>query len=627
VPLDAIDDLTALDPALASRTLLRDEAGVRFLDPDAMVVRAAEYVLEREQATLMVSPKSCFECLDAICVKEIGKEDCVSGHVLAALHNSRRIEAFAWAREAVEAGVGICDVLHVMEGALSHFEHAEATTIVRFLAESYEKEKNDVFGGALYRKLERWLPRHPEVAREIKRLHEIRPQDRGWGLYGVAVHALIHHDFQTGFELAISASASPERLIAGSALNVLGLVDYSLPERQNALERTLGVCSAIAKDPEHPLLSTAVTTASRLVHLKEPEVVVLLEEAANTRKPEALYALSGFFFRERKDLLDRPWFWPLFMHLATADATQKGTLDNVDHVLHGCLKDTARVPKVLEFLNAWIGNQSNQALQEFGLVKAFNSTVHRLAEVPAALSAALTGWLMNPDTRYPMVACNVVSRLRVARVTDFALDTSVLDTLSEDELRFLGRRILGYLFGHDIVLPLFYSMLNTRDAKHRTFGFFVGVMRDRLGYDYPAETLSFLQAKEQAADTDSAVKELCAVIVREIEVRHAAEEALPLLNEFYPSPEKVRRFAKERHRQMTEAMEQASKKSIFRQIATEIPLKAGRRTFRRFNGRYTELTELKAFSHSIPVPRTEIADPMGSQRERHLFRRVKKGEP
>lgn len=98
-------------------------------------------------------------------------------------------------------------------------------------------------------------------------------------------------------------------------------------------------------------------------------------------------------------------------------------------------------------------------------------------------------------------------------------------------------------------------------------------------------------------------------------------------DEFYPSSEKVRRFAKERHRQMTEAMEQASKKSIFRQIATEIPLKAGRRTFRRFNGRYTELTELKGISHSIPVPRTEIADPMGSQRERYLFRRVKKGEP
>lgn len=57
----------------------------------------------------------------------------------------------------------------------------------------------------------------------------------------------------------------------------------------------------------------------------------------------------------------------------------------------------------------------------------------------------------------------------------------------------------GYLFGHDIVLPLVFSLLNTRDAKDRTFGLFAGVVRDRLGYDYPEETLAFLKEKEQPA--------------------------------------------------------------------------------------------------------------------------------
>ncbi|MGH6634675.1 MAG: hypothetical protein ACRED0_00560 [Gammaproteobacteria bacterium] len=625
-PFDAIEDLSTLQHALESGTLVSDQAGVRFSDPNAMVLFAAEYVLGREVATLTASPKTCFERLDEMWVREIGKENLVSGQVLAALHNSRQIDAFAWACEAVEMDVHVFDVLHVMEGALPHFQHAEAATIFRFLAESNEKEKNGVFCGALHRELEGWLPHHPEVARELMRLHEVGPGDRGSGLYGVALHALIQHDFQSGFELAVAATASPERLIARPALNVLGLVEYSYPDRQQALERTLTVCSAIVKDSEHPLLG-AVTAASRLIHPKEPEVAVLLEEAARTHKPEALYALSDFLFRERKNFWDRIWFWPLVMHVAAAEAPHKGTLDNVDCLLSEWLKDATHVLKVIEFLNAWIGNQSSQTLRDPGLVKVFDSTVERLAGVPTALSAALTAWLLHPDARYPMVAYNVLSKLRAAGLTNFGLDTSVLDALSEDDLGFLVRRILGYLFGHDIVLPLLFSMVHTRDAMHRTFGFFVGVVRDRLGYDYPEETLSLLKAREQAEDTDAAVKELCATIVREIEARQAAEDALPLLKEFYPSPEKVRRFAKERHRQMAKAMEEAEKEPIFSKFATQIPLKAGRRTFQRLMGRYTDVTELKSISHSIPIPRTEIADPLGSQRERFLFRRAKKGEP
>ena len=625
VALEPTDDLTAVEGAVSGGVLIRDNAELKFTDANAMVAAAAEHVLAYERTTLTSAPKPCFERLAEIWSKEVNVDDSVSGQILAKLHNERCFDGFAWAREAVEAGVQIFRVLHVMKAAVPYFENSYAPTIFRFLAESYEKEKDDIFGGVLYPKLERWLPQHPEVARELMRLQEVRQEARGWGLYGVALHALVLHDFDSGFELALAGARSPERLLASSAVNVLVIIDYTESGRARAVERTISALSDIIADPKHPLLHTALSAAGRLLHLNEPVFAGLLEQAAGTHNMEALYALAGFVFVERKDYTDRPWFWPLFMHLAHAQAPHKGTLDNVDHVLYGWLKDAARVPKVIEFLNAWIENQSSQAPQEPGFVKVFDNTVHRLAEVPAALSVLITGWLLNPDARYPMVANSVVSKLRVARVANFALDAATLDRLSAEELVFLVRRILGYLFGHDIVLPLVFSLLNARDAKDRTYGLFVGVVRDRLGYDYPEETLAFLKQKEQAA-SDPAAKELCSVLVREIEARHAAERALPVLKEFYPSPEKVRRFSKERHRQMAEAMERANQESVLRQLVTEIPLKAGRRTFSKFNSKYSDVSRLKGISHYIPIPRTEIADPMGSARERYLFRRAKKGD-
>jgi hypothetical protein len=103
--------------------------------------------------------------------------------------------------------------------------------------------------------------------------------------------------------------------------------------------------------------------------------------------------------------------------------------------------------------------------------------------------------------------------------------------------------------------------------------------------------------------------------------------ALPDLKEFRPTSAKMRRFLKERQRQMNNAIEEASKDSIWRQIVTHIPLKAGRSSFQAIRGRYTNPIELKEMSHSIALPLSEISDPAGAERERRVFRRAKKDSP
>lgn len=134
-----------------------------------------------------------------------------------------------------------------------------------------------------------------------------------------------------------------------------------------------------------------------------------------------------------------------------------------------------------------------------------------------------------------------------------------------------------------------------------------------------------MKARQNVKNEKKDVKTLCKQISSELQ-RHLDElGALPDLKEFHPSSTKMRRFAKERQRQMNESMEEASKDSIWRQIATHIPLKAGRRMFQTINGQYTAPTELNEMSHSVALPKSEITDPAGAARERVLFRRSKRG--
>ncbi len=616
-----------LEPALLDGVVMEDEKGLRFASEPSMVQAAAQYVFDAEGSLLTSTPKVCFERLDEIFGMEIGKKDMLSGHVLALLHNEGQLDAYSWGRQAIETGIDVFDVLHVLEGAVNHFQDARAESIFQFFAGHYETVKNDLAGGLVFPKLQDWFTQHPDVAREVKRLHEEHPKERSGSLYGCSIQGLILNDFRSGIALTLEASSSLEPMIAGPAVHVLGLADYNDPSRRVALNETISVCASIIRSPGHLLLGTAVRTLSRLVTLDENVIVRLLDGVGKTAAPEALYSLSEFLWREEKTIGGKEWFWPLVLHLTAANAEHKGVLKNVDMMLMRWVRDPIKGQRVLEFFNIWIYSQLMDAFKEGGLEIYFSSTVHRLAEQPAALSRALTVWLLNDDSRYPLVAQKLMSRLRMEGIASIELDPAIIDGLNQEDIRFLLRRILGYIVGDEVQIGLVFSLARTRDAKDRTFGYIVSVLQDQVGYDYPYQTIEFLKAHQAAENENKEVKTLCGQILAELQVQLDELDALPDLKEFHPSSVKMRRFSKERQRQMNEAMEEASKDSIWRQITTHIPLKAGRRTFQTINGRYTDPMELKGMSHSVALPKSEITDPAGAARERMLFRTAKKGSP
>lgn len=514
VPVNEPGERLALQPAIGDGRLLADERGVRFADEHAMVLAATEHFLRTETDRLLASPRACFEQLHDLFTREIGKQHHVSGCVLAELHNAGRLDGFAWGLQAIEAGVGVFDVLHVMEGAVPLFKAACGQEIHAFFIGHYERVKNDLVGGILYVKLPPWLAKLPDTARALQQMHAASPQERSANLYACALHGLILHRFVEGFALALEAARSPTPMVSGPALHMLGLVDYDNPPHSEALERVIELCAEIIRTPVHLQLETATRTLGRLLSSAETRVAPLLEEAAKTEAPEALYALSEALFHVQEALRDREWFWPLYLCLAAAKAEHKGILDNIDMVLMGWIRHPERQDRALDFLNAWIARQPLEVIRDAVLEKLFDATLHHLKEQPALLNRAVTAWLLHDDMRYPLVAFQVISRLHESVAKSVALDPEIIDTLKANEIRFLVRRILGFIVGDDAQIGLIFSLLRTRDAKTRTLALVAETLRDHVGYDFPYQTMDYLKER-QAAEGDEDIRALCGEVISE----------------------------------------------------------------------------------------------------------------
>ncbi len=617
------DERAALQSAVAASTLIEDEQGLRFADVATLVGEATAFLLAKESAALTRSGDACFRRLSELWMLDKLEGHSLPGAVLTALHNEGRVDGYAFARQAIEAGIRAYEVVRVLEEAISSFAYAHGTTLFQFFGGEYGSNRH-LPAGTLYPKIEPWLLRHPDIVQEIKRLHEGHPQEKGWALYASTLHALVTLDFAGAWPLVVAAVETSERLISGPALHVLGTVDYSEPAKAGAAADAIRICTQIVRNPQHPLLGQAVGVLGHMIATHEALVVPLLDEAGRAGKPEAFAALANILLRDARGRWREPWFWPLAVHLTRLSPAHTEILSVVDMMLNGWLKDAERAPRVLEFMNLWMAQQSREALKAAGPEAAFDSTIYGLIERPALFSRLITTWLLDADRRYPYAAYKIIAALSVARVRHFTLAPDLLDSLSEDELRFLVRRIIGYLMSEDVLLTLIFSMVRTGDAKERTFGLVTTVLRDYVARDYPDATLKFLKGIQDSVEESEDVRSLCASVSRDLEALLAELEALPDVREFHPPAVKVNRFLKERRLKMNDAMENASKNSIWRQVATEIPLKGGIRTFHSREGQYSRPMELKPISHSIAIPLSEVSDPLGSARERLQFRRIRK---
>lgn len=303
----------------------------------------------------------------------------------------------------------------------------------------------------------------------------------------------------------------------------------------------------------------------------------------------------------------------------------KGAIRDLDHVMARLLSDPANAPMVTSTLEKWVAKHGHRVAIDYETASLFDDTVRKLFPLEASWASLVTDWLLSGERAHPAALAGFLNQLSHHSRTELRLDKGRLDGLATEDLLFLARRLLGYVHDRAQLTSLALSMLLSNEPEKRIYPVLRALLVDEIGYDYPGSTAAACRKAAETASTDSQ-KEFLLMVAETIDLVVNAQSSLPMLNELRPPTRLHRLFARARAKQMNESVEEASKDSIWRQIATQITIKAGRGTFSYRDANYGPSMKLSSMSHSIELPRREAFDPIGNS-IRHLgFRLAKRDE-
>lgn len=582
----------------------------------------AEHTFKQLREHLVLEPDLIYERAYELWRDEIGHVDQASGRLLGMA--ARELDILTLGSQRIRRGEDVFTVLHLVEATLPFMDAVNKDSLIDFCEAKYERTRNDLAGGSVHGALETWLTVRPEQAIELHTRVLGSLTDASASLLSNSVVAIAKSNFAMAIELANVDAVHTSPLRARIGIWTLGrlLLEEHAPAEKRADVAALVANLIKTKDGEHRV--QAVRAACNAMH-SNSMFDVLLKRLATDGDQDVLCGVATALFMNTGAMLAKGDIheWLDLMTGLAPDA--KAAIHDLDSAMARLLTQAVNVPVVVTVLTKWVTKHGQRTAIDETVADLFHTTLSKLSRREAEWTAFVTDWLLSDKQEHAVCLAGVLMNLLHRESSPLYLDSQRLDALDPADLLFLARRMLGYVHDRGQVTSMALSMLISRDAKNRIFPVLRALLVDEIGYDYPASTVDACRATAESS-TSADVKAFLGHVADNLEQIDKAFRGLPRLNELKP-PMKLRRlFTLARHKQMSDAFEEAQKKSVLRVLATEIPIKAGRGTFSYSNASYGNSMQMSSISHSIEMPCREVFDPVGNAIRLWGFRLAKRDE-
>ena len=583
----------------------------------------AEAAFEGIGATPAIDQNALFDLAYNLWRYEIGHDDQVSGRLLA--FASDRVDILAAGADRIRMGARAFDVLHLLEAALPYLTTLDVDSIVDICVAKYEQTKNDMMSGAFHGVLEAWLSTRPGTAIELHSRVLTSLTEVTASLLGNAIAALANSDFALASNMAQDDVRSGVDLRAHVGVWTLGRLIVHEGAPPTAVSQLTDVIIGLAGTETGDLRSEVLRVAVGAMH-KVSAFDSLLQDRAENRDQVVLSAAASSLFFKAEALYERGVTERWFRLLVDLSPEYPAAIRDFDYALSRALTDPANLELVLSVLTEWVAQYGEKAAIASNTAELFDDTIRSLFKRSDYRARLLTDWLLSERSEHPGALAGILSGIDHELDTVLELDKDRIDQLTSGDLLFLARRLLGFVHDRAQVTSLSLSLLSSKEAEARIYPVVRALLVDEIGYDYPLSTAKTLRENValRSADQD---KRFLLHLADAIDHVVQAQNALPFLNEFRPPAQLRRLFARARAKQMSASLEEANKKSVFRQLMKEIPIKAGNGTFNYRDSNYGTSTKLSSISHSMELPRRESFDPIGNQIRLRGFRIAKRDKP
>lgn len=575
--------------------------------------------------SLLDSPGELFTVLHNAWRDDLKEKTGVAGSALARLQNEGHASSFKLAHDALPKFSNAFDVMHILEQTVPHLDKINIIDLFEFEKSVYETTKNDLAGGILRNKIIKRFESHPDEARETIKRHLEEPTDETGPIFIAALIGLSAENFQEAVNVAIDSAESSTFSISASAIAALGHINFLEQEQPVELERVFKTIENHAYNPVSKLLYVSAMALQCIVannHCHHQKLMQLLD--SNTK--EGAHAVVEFLWRNQEEFKNNELYYNLLNLCTKVQVEDKNTIEHLDFVLGDCLKDGRSKINIKFWLRDWVTKQTGNNT-EIDISEAFDSLFMELLRQPEILGDIFTEWLIHDDLRLPAAIHKMSYAMAVHNFLTISFSPHLISAMDKDDLILLTRRTIGWIFNATIRINLLWSLTKADDAAKNTYGIVLSVFSDILGYEYPLDVKTLINAI-RSDENDNELNSLCDEILRAIDTYAANLNRLAPVKEFHSLHEKYRILRKAREKEMSKAQEKANENSIILQLVSRVAVKAGTGSFSRLpDGRgYSARLPFTSYETSITLPRSIVTNTVGSELELILYRNSKRGD-
>jgi len=570
-------------------------------------------------------PSVLFEKLLEIWREEISNKEKKTTRIIIQLNKECGIDFCESGLRAIDEGINCFDIFHVLENAIPYLILDVSATIA-FLQKINKCMESDLASGLQYAPIKKLVNTQPDFAKKLlKKLLELNDT------FIVGYISAIFEEFSKDNLVEIHAklvslieSNSESEYVLQAIIIALGNLYYQPDSTQSLIKKTINIFDKFINKSNADIKATLVIALGSLMKFTD-DVFDRLFKLSCIELPQIKFQVSRVLFTYFDEINHNQWFVKILMQLSNIKCEYKGIIDNLDYILLKIVREKKDYTLTEEFFTKWllVSDYGNTAHK---LEDLFNSLLAEFINNEEFLSGLITKYFNHENSKLHLAASEIIRYCNLHRKSQLKLNSDILKQFSFDDLKYICRKILGYLYEPITLCSLIFSIYESnpenKDIKSLIFPIFI----DILGKDYSGTVLKFLEEKLTEYNQFENTKNFINSISESIKKKHEQLNSLTRLKEFLLPRKFAYQISLEENKKMNIIMEQAQKNSIVNLIATKIPLKYGKGWFGYVNGKYMTPSKLTSFSHAVELPRSEMTHPVSAALRRFGFRLAKRDE-
>lgn len=248
------------------------------------------------------------------------------------------------------------------------------------------------------------------------------------------------------------------------------------------------------------------------------------------------------------------------------------------------------------------GCQTMNAVE--GMEEAFDA----LCEFPDAFGSVLTAWLISPAMSFNSLR-SLLSKCGSGRAP-VVLAAGVFAAATPERKLAASRRLLSLCINGNVLCQFIGLLAESEALQPHGLQLAEGLLNQAF-VEYPNATVEFLKMHTGPTARSSPHSRLYRGVLANALRWKRVLERLPRLKELRPTDLQLRALHMMQWRRNAEIMRIARERSVFASLATQVNLAQGRKFASHFGRGTPQVSETVETKHSMELPSSETADPVG----------------